>query len=324
MPPNASIALPPAADVPAAAAALLQAGKEIGANIGQVRTLNERVTPFLLVPDGKGSYRLLDTKEQEMPFPKTIKRLATFYAAESFCHYVNEFKADGGGEGDAGGDNLATRLFAEIKNIVVGRAEGESAEDGDPDMEKVIVRQDFAIRAILDDHPAGGDPAWGDHNAWLKVRRTESWRAWLKFNNAKMGQETFAEFIEDHFRDIVTPTAAKMLEIASDMRINRDVKFASSKRLSDGRTQFEYIENQTSKAGNLEIPEKIVLALPLFEGMEKAKVEARFRFRLQPGGGLALYYSIAEVQAIERAAYDVIREDVAKETKLFVHEGSVG
>jgi len=56
---------------------------------------------------------------------------------------------------------------------------------------------------------------------------------------------------------------------------------------------------------------------------EKREKRARFRFRLLPGGALALYYSIAEVQAIERAAYEVIRAEVAKETDLFVHEGSV-
>jgi uncharacterized protein YfdQ (DUF2303 family) len=105
----------------------------------------------------------------------------------------------------------------------------------------------------------------------LALRKTEAWEQWLALDGKLMGQEQFAEFLEDHLPELLDPAAATMLEIAQSIQAATKAEFQSGTRLSTGERQFAYVENVTAKAGqrgDLTIPETFVVGLVPFEGSE--------------------------------------------------------
>lgn len=127
----------------------------------------------------------------------------------------------------------------------------------------------------------------------LDLRTTHAWDQWTQLSGNLIGQQEFAEFIEDHVDDIVAPAAGDVLEIAQSLQATNDVEFSSSNRLDSGETHVGYSETIKAKAGQrgeLVIPRELTLALQPFEGVTELKgkvtkvaVTARFRYRLRDG-----------------------------------------
>jgi len=159
------------------------------------------------------------------------------------------------------------------------------------------------------DEAQEGDAGHRDHRATLTVRKTDAWNAWTARDRGFMGQQEFAEHIEDRAIDIVKPTGADMLELAQSFQASQGVEFESSKRLSSGESQLVYKETVAAKAGQrgqLDIPSTIELALTPFEGAPAYKVTARFRYRIDHGR-LLLSYALERPDDILREAFlDVV------------------
>ena len=86
-------------------------------------------------------------------------------------------------------------------------------------------------------------------------------------------------------------------------------------RLDNGQVQLRYeetVDGRAGVAGNLEIPEKIELSLRPFHGGAPYKMEARFRYRIQPSG-LAMWYSLIRPH--------LVHEDATKEVLGIISEG---
>lgn len=141
-----------------------------------------------------------------------------------------------------------------------------------------------AIVAVLNGNGEHG-PGWGDFRAEIVFRFTPQWKKWKAISGKMMGQVEFAEFIEENLADIIAPTGADMLEIAQDLSAKRSVDFKSNVRLSDGRFQFQNIENLEAQvgAGQIGIPPTITLGIAPVFGLPPFKVEARFRYRIENG-----------------------------------------
>jgi uncharacterized protein YfdQ (DUF2303 family) len=123
-----------------------------------------------------------------------------------------------------------------------------------------------------------------------------------------MPQLEFAEFIEDHLPNFVTPSAADMLELAQTFQATTKVDFASSQRVKSGETQLTYAEQQTAtagKKGNLSIPDTFEIALQPFENGPAYKVQARFRYRIH-NGALTLGYRLTRPQDVRREAFNEV------------------
>ena len=169
----------------------------------------------------------------------------------------------------------------------------------------------LTARAVLNGH-ADELAGFGDHLLQLELEPTESWRAWAAMDGRLVGQTEFAELIEDNAADVVTPTAADMLEIAQSFQATTKVTFESSKYLADGRRALEYKEDTAAKAGHrgaLEIPAEFHLALRPFFGAEVYRVVARFRYRISDGH-LRIGYKLTRPADVQRAAFSDIIDDV--------------
>lgn len=129
------------------------------------------------------------------------------------------------------------------------------------------------IVAVLDWH--NEEPGWGVHRATLKFRPDPDWQAWGKIDRRPMSQQEFAEFLEDQREDIVSPSAASVMEACTNLQVTTSAAFSSRINLSDGTTAFSYAEDQ--RTGQVKIPQVIKLKLCPFFGSEPFEVEARIR-----------------------------------------------
>ena len=152
----------------------------------------------------------------------------------------------------------------------------------DTDTEVYANVERLSVTAVLDAHTA--DTArWGGHRLLLALAKTDAWGQWTSHDGKLMGQEQFAEFLEDHLAELVEPDAATMLEIAQSFQAASKVDFQSGTRLATGQRQFAYVETTTAKAGQkgqLTIPETFIIGLVPFEGSAPYKLTARLRYRI--------------------------------------------
>ena len=136
-----------------------------------------------------------------------------------------------------------------------------------------VDQQKQNIIAVLDWHDE--KPGWGLHRATLKFRPDPDWQAWGKIDRRLMSQQDFVEFLEDQREDIISPSAAAVMEACASLEVTTSATFSSRIRLSDGTTAFSYSEDQ--KTGQVKVPKEVKLKLCPFFGSEPFEVCARVR-----------------------------------------------
>ena len=182
------------------------------------------------------------------------------------------------------------------------------------------------ILAVFNGHTNSGDgkAGWGDHRGTLTLQNTAEWVAWNHASGQMLGQEAFAEFLEDHLAEIVEPDGAQLLEVATSLQAHIGATMKSAIRLDSGQVQVAYeetIEATAGKAGKLTIPTRLTLALTPFEGGEPYKVEARFRYRLA-NGTLKLGVILDRPDDVLRAAFADVVTKVEDDTSVTVFYGT--
>ncbi len=194
----------------------------------------------------------------------------------------------------------------------------------DPDTEVYADAERLTVTAVLDAHTA--DTArWSAHRLTLALSKTEAWKQWMQHDGSLLGQEAFAEFLEDHLPELLEPSAADMLEIAQSIQAATKVDFQSSTRLTSGQRQFQFVETTTAKAGQkgqLTIPETFTIGLVPFEGSEGYKLTARFRYRIGREGQLTLGYKLERPGDILRLAFGDVVTAIGEDIEQPVMNGS--
>ncbi|MFB7589332.1 DUF2303 family protein [Streptomyces sp. NPDC056169] len=153
----------------------------------------------------------------------------------------------------------------------------------DPNTEVYADADRLTVTAVLDAHTTTS-PRWSGHRLTLSLRKTKAWEQWITNDGKLMGQELFAEFLEDHLPELRSPDAATMLEIAQSFQATSKVDFTAGTRLATGQRQFSYVENTQARAGQkgqLVIPEVFTIGLVPFEGSGGYELTARLRYRIQ-------------------------------------------
>lgn len=131
-----------------------------------------------------------------------------------------------------------------------------------------------------------------------------------------MTQEEFALFIEENVREIFEPNGAEMMQIAATLKAKNNVDFRSSTRLDNGEVQFMYtetIQGQAGVNGQLSIPEKFTLALSPFLKGTAYEIEARLRYRINPGG-LQMWYTLIRPHTFADHAFTEIVGRIKEQT----------
>ena len=253
----------------------LKEAVRLGQLIGEPKNVNG--IPYAIVPmDAKVEdlSRFLYNEHAERPPRK--KGTVRVHDAEGFVEYWKLF-----------GDEHSRAFADETKSTVVG---------------------------ILDYHTElGGPPRWGQHRVRLDLKHSEEWIRWMAHNGQKnkMTQLEFGEFIEDRQPDIVEPNAATMLELARSLTAKTEMDFSSAVRMNNGSVQFRYTEQVkgTFGAGNLEVPEKFVIAIPVYLGLPREHITVRLRYRVLEGK-LTFWIDLLQVEAIEHQAFLAMRDRI--------------
>lgn len=197
--------------------------------------------------------------------------VATFRTPESFCDYVR------------------------------------SVAPHDGNQQRFYVADDGAVSAVFNDH--GDQPGHRDHGARLTLAWTPEWQQWLGQSGKLTAQAEFAEFIEDHALELVSPDAATMLEIAQSFQATIGATLRSARRLASGEVQFLYAEEVAASAGrngDITIPTELVVAVAPYEGAEPVEFTARFRYRFIGGHPPQLGFKIDQTASLRRRVVDAV------------------
>lgn len=209
-----------------------------------------------------------------LPAPASIEEHITLSTAKSFIDYYQIF----------GGDS--TLIFAD--------------------------ESERTIRAVFDYHQPD-KPAWKRHTATLKLEYSDEFLVWTKSNASTMPQRKFAEFVEEHIKDVLEPAGADLLEVAKTLTATKKLNFRSGQEISNGQVQLTYheeINGSAGPSGNLNIPTQITIGLRVFKGMEGFKVPARLRYRIQDDAGLVFSYHLNNLEKIREEAFKEVYEQI--------------
>ncbi len=178
--------------------------------------------------------------------------------------------------------------------------------------------------AVLNYHPlTGTGAAWCDHVSIYDATLTDSWNTWTSASGRWQTQTAFAEFLEMCEVDILDeegyPGPLDMIEMASDLRVNTKGTF---QKTFDKRTGTHTLVNKEERGeGSTEIPKAFMVALQIFEGGPRYKLEARVRLKLSDGSPY-LSFVLLHSKDRFREAFAEVRELVTEKTKLPVFAGT--
>lgn len=238
---------------------------------------------FAFVPQ---SHALKDISDP-LRLPPRIRQSATFDDAASVSAYINRFS------------DRASVLLADYNTL--------------------------QIRAVLDYHADNQDPDGPqmagacEHEAILQLLPSEEFLRWAAMEGKMHPQAEFAEFLEENAVDIAEPTPASMIEISRDLEATVGASFKARTRLENGDRAFVY-ETETKVKGDVVVPTKFALAIPVFNGEEPEILEARFRFRPQ-ADGIMLGFVWHRIEYRRRAHFNTIAHRIAEETGVPVFAG---
>lgn len=245
------------------------------------QTEHDESLPFVVVPDG---YKIADI-ESLFVTPKRARGTLVVNDLGSFIAVILDNKIE------------RTRVY--------GRA------NPTPAFSAVFNRGNSAL------------PGWGDHAVSYPCPLSREWQTWNGSNGKSKPQADFARFIEDNAPDIINPSSAEMIEISRTLEAKKKVNFASSVRLDNGQNSVTYEEEiaGTAGKGQLQIPERFEIQIPVFEGGPSYLIDARLRFRIGDDRKLAMWYDLLRPHLSIEHAVNLMRDQIKAEVGLVVING---
>jgi uncharacterized protein YfdQ (DUF2303 family) len=243
--------------------------------------------PYAIVPNDSKLESLMALKHPHGLRPDRIKAAPVFSNAVSFCRYVDLFRDE------------RTQVFANPEKL--------------------------SFLAVIDYHGTGEmRPEFCDHKAHFTLKQSVQWQTWFGKNTVSFTQVEFAEFIEDNMTDIASPAPAFMLEVARDLNAKTDVNFASSVSLKNGQTQLRYEETIKGSVGvgNLDVPERFSISIPVFYGEDKITISIRLRFRISQGK-LTFHYKMNGPTEILNDSFDKAAGSIGETLQYDILRGTM-
>lgn len=167
------------------------------------------------------------------------------------------------------------------------------------------------VEAIYNDHNHDFGAGLRDNRLRLELRADADWVAWHELSGKYLRQEEFGDAVEELLHTVVEPSQA-LMEVIDSIRATSKGTFESRISRADGGQQLEYREDVTAtagKAGRLDVPKMVTLALRPWEGLDTYKVEGWFRLRVQ-NGQLALAIKLKPTRTVLRSAWDDVIADI--------------
>lgn len=200
-----------------------------------------------------------------------------------------------------------------------------------------------------------GDPSARHchHRAVYDFPLSKEWKAWMKVSGVGLDKYDLGEFIEAQAKDIMDPTPAVLKGVLSDNNLpweNRLIEtamkiegrygqlshlLAMSKQFQvhetsnltvkmnrdTGEQEVQFLNEHKAPDGKpLNIPNLIIIAIPVFLGGAPYRMPVRFRYR-KSGGEVKFILSIYNPEKAFEAAFSEAVDEAAEKTSLPVFMG---
>lgn len=273
----------------------------------EIATPEDGKSPILLLPSGNG-IQAVDVKKFLDPWrtePERRKGTATFEELDSFIAHAIRFK------------DADSMLFAR--------------------------RAPPTLTSVIDYHKAGaaGAPRFGNHRGTYDFPLSDEWKAWLEKNGEQMGQQDFAEFIEDRIPDIVDPknggtlaaalaevaelayaSPSRMLSLSRGITVRQGVRVKNVTNLSTGEVQINYeTQNADETGAPLAIPNAFLIGIPVFKNGAHYSIPVRLRHRIG-AGTMTWFYDLYQHEKVFDDAFGGACEKAETVTELPLYFGA--
>lgn len=271
-----------------------------------------------MVKDATPEYR----NALEFLKPARRKGTAHFYDLQSLIAWANRFSGD------------TSALFAL------------------PDMDAPTLTciADYHAEGPVDPHDVSGDDTARHchHRAVYDFPLSEEWKAWMEVSGRPLEKDDLGEFIEANAKDIMEPTPAVLGGIEKDSNQPWENRLIQTARQIEGRygqlsqllamsKKFQVFETSDLKVSTnrdtgeaeiqflnehkdadgkpLNIPNLIIIAIPVFMGGAPYRMPVRFRYR-KLGGSVKFILSIYNPEKAFEAAFKEAVEIATRDTEL--------
>lgn len=197
-----------------------------------------------------------------------------------------------------------------------------------PDTALYANQQATEIVAIFNHH-SKDVPAWCDNTAVLKLTASPEWERFLKLSERKMTHVEFAEFIEDNI-DYVSAkslSAADLLSMAQNFRVKRKGSVECDEKLHNGLKKLIYIDDSEVKgmkdnSREVSFPPELEFKMRFFKGCGTYNIKAFLRYRVEDAG-VKFFFKIPDPQGMVESAMQAVVDEVAKQIKLQILNGTL-
>lgn len=172
---------------------------------------------------------------------------------------------------------------------------------------------------LTDESPnAAVGTGWGQLRADLHFKESRKLKEWRKTLDW-MNQADFANFLEDHLEDVVTPEGQDLLGLVTDLEASLDGSFKGKMNLSNGAVKLAY---QSDVETSVEVPKTLTLGIPLFEHGERYKLTVRLRFNIT-GQGVRFKLLFTNLDDSKEKEFERVAQEIEEKTSATIYRGKL-
>lgn len=256
---------------------------------------NKRMYPAVMTRCADGSedvFPLSELFERDTPLEKQ-SGTATFHDLQSFLRYYDEHAY------------RHSRLYAELKS------EGTGA---------------VKFTGVIDEHCAKGESSWREHRVVYTPKHSREWNTWIERNKKQFeGNEVFAEWLIDQLPDVISPPSQDLMDVATKFHATEGRVYGNAVDLDNGRRALQFTNNVEGHAtnaagGRIEIPNRIRIKIPVWDGLEAElyEIDAHFRYRMKAhGAGVQIWYDLVRPHKIVQKAFETMVAEIREGRELY-------
>jgi hypothetical protein len=254
-----------------------------------------------------------------------------------------------------------TARFDDLQSLIAwtNRFKGStSALFAKPDMTAPTLTcvADYHAQGEADHASSTGDPTARHchHRAIYDFPLSEEWKAWMGISGKPLEKDDLGEFIEANAKDIMDPTPAvlkgieasknenwenrliktaqqiegrygqltQLLAMSKQFQVYEKSDLTVSTNRDTGESEIQFLNEHKDADGKpLNIPNLIIIAIPVFMGGAPYRMPVRFRYR-KMGGSVRFIMSIYNPEKAFEAAFNEAVTEATEATGLLTLMGT--
>lgn len=216
---------------------------------------------------------------------------------------------------------------------------------------------DYHAQGPADQTTVTGDPTARHchHKAIYSFPLSDEWKAWMGVSGQPLEKDDMGEFIEANAKDVMDPTPAiisgkedekkhqpwenrlirtasqiegkfgqlhTLLQMSKQFQVFETSDLSVSTNRDTGEAEISFVNEHKDAAGKpLNIPNLIIITIPVFRGGAPYRMAVRFRYR-KKGGKIHFILSLYNPEKSFEAAFKEAVEQAEQETDLPLFYGS--